>query len=249
MIDTNIIISLICSTVGIIIGFILRKSFERKLNYDIKKDELILNNKIDHLKDKLEIYWSIYFKLLICQSVNMQNKTIKDNNQNILINKDTIIKNLDEILNIISNNIHKMNIDETLLDLILRFITHVSIFRNIYNSKIEYPFPDQFTLEITSRTFKYQQQYDNYINNIHNVLNNNIIINETIDTNINLQFNDKIKKIHNQILLTSNIQLYNSSNSLIFDDDDIDLVCNPEDIDLLAIFDNSNKESIINFNL
>ena len=49
MIDTNIIISLICSTVGIIIGFILRKSFERKLNYDIKKDELILNNKIDHL--------------------------------------------------------------------------------------------------------------------------------------------------------------------------------------------------------
>ena len=252
MIDSNIIISTICSFAGIIIGIFIRKYFERKLNYDIKHDELMLNDEINTLKDKLTIYWSIYFKLLICQSANMQINTINNNmNRMIQLENETIIKNLDEIVEIISNNIQKMNVDENLLDLILQFITHVLAYKcikqlNIKNktpSEYGYPFPDQFTQEITSRTFKYQSIFEKHIGNKSDQTSN-----PNLNPNSNIK--DKIKRIHEQI--PQNIIRSNSDVSIQFDDDDIDIVCDPDDIDLLAIFDNNikiNKDHIIRFNL
>ena len=252
MIDSNIIISIICSSIGIIFGIIIRKYFERKLNYDIKHDELILDNEISNIKDKLEIYWSIYFKLLICQSANMQITKINNNNSNnkmIQMENETIIKNLDEIVNIISKNIQKMNVDENLLDLILQFITHVLAYKclkqlNIQNripSEYGYPFPDQFTVEITSRTFKYQSIFDKYISN------NNKHKLDLPSENLNISLKDKIKKIHEQMPVLI------STPSIQFDEDDMDIICDPIDIDLLAIFDNNNnkskKDHVINFNL
>jgi hypothetical protein len=261
MIDLNIIISLICSTVGIIVGIFIRKYFERKLNYDIKHDELILDNEINTLKDKLTIYWSIYFKLLICQSANMQINKINNNNSNRIIQLDneTIINNLDEIVNIISNNIQKMNVDENLLDLILQFITHVLAYKcikqlNIKNktpSEYGYPFPEQFTQEITSRTFKYQSIFEKYIGNKSDIINPNQNPNQNLNlnSNINLNIKEKIKKIHEQI--PQNIIRLQSENSIQFDEDDLDIICDPADIDLLAIFDNNIKRDnnhIIRFN-
>ena len=226
MIDSNIIISFICSTIGIIFGFIIRKYFERRMNYDIKHDELVLNNEIENLKDKLDIYWSIYFKLLICQSANMQ---IKKLNNVKHIETDIIIKNLDEIIVIISNNIQKMNIDDKLLDLIVQFITHVLAYK--LPSKKNYSFPDRFTDEITKRTFKYQLLFNKYIKN-----------NEPEKLNIDLEFKEKIKKIHEQI---SN----NPINQVQIDDEDLDIDCDIDDIDLEAVFDNSKKNLIIHINV
>lgn len=262
MINSNVIISFICSTIGIIIGIIIRKYYERKLNYDIKHDELILDNELNNLKDKLTIYWSIYFKLLICQSANMQINKINNNlNKMIQLENETIIKNLDEIVDIISINIQKMNVDENLLDLILQFITHVLAYKCLKQLKIKnktpseygYPFPDQFTQEITSRTFKYQSIYEKYMGqNANEILNPNPTINPAINLNINpisnlntisnLNIKDKIKKIHEQI--PQNIIRKNSSNSIQFDEDDLDIICDPADIDLLAIFDNNIKKEI-----
>ena len=88
-----------------------------------------INKEIINLKDRLQIYWSIYFKLLICQSANIQMIKINNMNKPIQIENQTIIKNLDEIVEIISTNIQKMNIDETFLDLILQFITHVLAYK------------------------------------------------------------------------------------------------------------------------
>ena len=224
--NSNIIISFICSTVGIIFGFIIRKYFERKINYDTKHDELVLNNEIENLKNKLDIYWSIYFKLLICQSVNMQIKKLKNIKQ---IDNEIIIKNLDEIVLIISNNIQKMNIDNKLLDLILQFITHVFSYK-LSSIKI-YSFPDRFTDEITSRTFRYQLLFNKYINN-----------NEPDKLNTDLEFKEKIKKIHEHITT-------NTINQIQIDEEDLDVDCNIEDIDLEAIFDNSNKNLIVHFNI
>jgi uncharacterized membrane-anchored protein YhcB (DUF1043 family) len=251
MIYSNIIISTICSIVGIIVGIIIRKYFERKLNYDQKHDELILDNEINTLKDKLTIYWSIYFKLLICQSANMQINKINNMNRMIQLENETIIQNLDEIVEVISNNIQKMNVDENLLDLILQFITHVLAYKclkqlNIKNrtpSEYGYPFPDQFTQEITSRTFKYQSIFEKYIGNKQEPVNPNPSL------NLNLDIKEKIKKIHEQI--PQNIIRSQSCDSIQFDEDDLDIICDPADIDLLAIFDNNikNKDHIIRFNV
>jgi len=254
MIDINIIVSLICSTIGIIFGFIIRKYYERQINYYIKHDELVMNNEINNLKDRLKIYWSIYFKLLICQSANMQIKKINNDNINKLIQMEnqTIIKNLDEIVDIISENIQKMNIDENLLDLILQFITHVLAYKclkqlNIKNrtpSEYGYPFPDQFTQEMTSRTFKYQTLFDTYMGTQSNCSKLNTNTDTNTDTNLNLNLKDKIKQIHNKIPI--HLMRSNSSNVIQFDDDDLDIICDPDDIDLLAIFDNNKNNHIIN---
>ena len=170
-------------------------------------------------------------------------------NKMLQLENETIIKNLDEIIEIISNNIQKMNVDENLLNLILQFITHVLAFKclkqlNIKNktpSEYGYPFPDQFTQEITTRTFKYQSNFEKY-------LGDTSIIN-TI-SNLNLNIKEKIKQIHEQIPQQTNISL-TQSNSIQIDDDDCDIIFDPSDIDLLAIFDNNkiNKNNVIEFNL
>jgi len=245
-----IYLNIICSTIGLILGIFVRKYYERKLNYDIKHDELAMNDEILNLKDKLAIYWSIYFKLLICQSANIQITKINNNmNKMLQLENETIIKNLDEIIEIISNNIQKMNVDENLLNLILQFITHVLAFKclkqlNIKNktpSEYGYPFPDQFTQEITTRTFKYQSNFEKYLGDTS--------ITNTI-SNINLNIKEKIKQIHEQIPQQTNISL-TQSNSIQIDDDDCDIIFDPSDIDLLAIFDNNkiNKNNVIEFNL
>jgi hypothetical protein len=59
-------------------------------------------------------------------------------NKPIQIENQIIIKNLDEIVEIISTNIQKMNIDETLLDLILQFITHVLAYKCLKQLNIKY---------------------------------------------------------------------------------------------------------------
>jgi hypothetical protein len=250
MIDSNIFISLLSSLVCLFLGIIIRKYYERQLNYHIKRDDLVLNNEINNLKDRLQIYWSIYFKLLICQSANMQMIKINNMDKPIQIENQIIIKNLDEIVEIISTNIQKMNIDETLLDLILQFITHVLAYKclkqlNIKNrtpSEYGYPFPDQFTQEITSRTFKYQLLFETYIGH------KNLIFNQQINTNLNINIKDKIKKIHENI--PTHIIERQLSNIIQFDDDDLDIVCDPADIDLLAIFENNkivrNSHEVIN---
>lgn len=250
MIDLNIVISLICSIICLVLGIVIRKYYERQLNYYIKHDDMIIENEINNLKDRLQIYWSIYFKLLICQSANMQMIKINNMNKPIQIENQTIINNLDQIVEIISTNIQKMNIDETLLDLILQFITHVLAYKclkqlNIKNrtpSEYGYPFPDQFTQEITSRTFKYQLLFETYIGS------NNKISNQEINTNLNINIKEKIKKIHENI--PTHIIQRQLSNIIQFDDDDLDIICDPADIDLLAIFENNkiirNNHEVIN---
>lgn len=257
MINSNIIISFIWSIIGLITGIIIRKFFERKLNYEIKHDELKLNDTILNLKDKLTIYWSIYFKLLICQSANAQINKINNNNnvyKIVHLDNETIIKNLNDIVDIISNNIHKMNVNENLLDLILQFITHVLAYSylkqlNIKNktpSDYGYPFPDQFTQEITSITLKYQSIYDEYIGSKYN---KNLNLNTNTNLNLNLDIKEKIRKMHE--LIPQHINRSQSDNSIQIDDDDLDIICDPADIDLLAIFDNnikSEKNHIITVN-
>ena len=60
---TDIIVPLSSAIAGVILGFIFRMCWERRINKIIKYDEIVLNTEIENLKTKLDIYWPIYFVL------------------------------------------------------------------------------------------------------------------------------------------------------------------------------------------
>jgi hypothetical protein len=99
---TDIVIPIICTLSGVFCGFLFRIIWERRINKAIKYDEIVLNNEINNLKEKLEIYWSIYFKLLICLSAKLQIKKIKESSSDLVnmiqMENDVIIKNLEDIV-------------------------------------------------------------------------------------------------------------------------------------------------------
>jgi len=170
----ELIIPIVTSIVGLIIGYIIRFYTERKLNHDMKYDELVLNDSINNIKDKLDIYWTIYFKLLICQSAKAQMEKLKDSTKfdtMLELENENIIKNLENIIHLITQNVQKMDIDDILMDQILRFITHVLAYKCLRQSNMQkkmpsdfgFPFPEDFATEITNRTMKYQQKYNEYL--------------------------------------------------------------------------------------
>lgn len=278
--DSNNYIVPLSTILGVIFGFFFRMLWERRINKVIKHDEIVLNNEIDNLKEKLSIYWTIYFKLLICLSAKLQIKKIRETSNELInmiqMENDVIITNLEEIVSIITKNTQKMDMDDYLLDLILRFISHVLAYKclrqlNIKKLPSEYgfPFPDEFTQEITRRTLIIQTKYDEYLGNKYDskkfkgIDYLNISLNNTPENNfsrkgikrnntINLEFQKKLKEIHiktntainnnekNQVVFEKKISSSNDENDLIsIDPDDINL----EDV---FIFTYQNKNELNN---
>lgn len=255
---TDIILPIGTAIVGGILGFLFDYYCKRETKKNEVYDKMILNNELDNLKDKLDIYWKIYFKLLICLSAKLQIKKIKDLdasfNNMITMENDVIIKNLEEIIDLITKNIQKLDIDDNLLDMILRFITHVLTYKclkqmNIKKKPSEYgfSFPDDFTYEITKRTLLYQENYDKYVGNnydinklkeINNYTKQHLCNLDSSPNRINFEFQKKIKDIYEKNMVQFNSILNNNQS----DDDNIsielDTNINPDDINLHDIFIN-----------
>ena len=252
----NIISDILIPCSGIIIGgifgFLFKTCWEGRLYKAKKYDEIILANELIILKEKLDIYWSIYFKLVICLSTKLHikkiNNTTTEISKMIQMENDIIIKNLEEIITIISNNTQIMDIDDNLLELILRFISHVLSYKcllqlNIVNkipSDYGFPYPDEFTKEITRRTILIQSKYEEYIGHKYNSQNLKGISFLTmslnnIDSSINnYEFQQKLKKIHSNTISIekNNTDIFQSDSDTIDDD----FVINPNDINLTDIF-------------
>lgn len=246
---SNIItyLPIITGLIGSIVGFVFRIIWERRINRVIKYDELVLNDEINNIKDKLDIYWSIYFKLLICLSAKLQIKKIKLKSINltnmIAMENEIIIKNLEEIISIITKNIQKMDITDDLLDMILRFISHVLAYKCLRQLNIKaknpseygFPFPDDFTQEITRRTLLYKSIYDKYLRK------GNVKLNDKCEKDdLTLEFKQKLNNIH--IKQSSKVQIILNDNDFLSDDEDLDF----DNIQLNAIFHTSSDKCIIN---
>jgi hypothetical protein len=203
---TNIIISVLCSLFAMIFGSFFHIYWHQRINKIKKYNEIILNNEIVYLKEKLDIYWSIYFKLLICMNVTIQIKKIKETS-NEFNNRDIIIKNFDDIISIIIKNSYNLDMDDYLLDLILRFISYVFAYKCICQSNIKkspseygFPFPDEFIKEITRRVLLIQSKYNEYSENkydskkIKDIKYLNISLNH-IESKTNIKFQQKFREI------------------------------------------------------
>lgn len=238
------VIPLAASVAGVIFGYICRLLWDRKIQRDMKLDEIVINNHINNLKEKLDIYWMIYFKLLICLSAKIQIKKINMNdnidlNSMITMENEIIIKNLDEIINIITTNIQIMDIDDNLLDLILRLISHTLAYKCIRQCNINklpsdygFSFPDEFTQEITKRTLNFQARYEKYLGNKYDdtKLKGKKYMNLTLNHSENSEQNNKINSDFKMI--------FNKSSTIINDDIESDnsIEINPDDINISDIF-------------
>lgn len=288
MINTNILYNIIVAIVGMIIGFVFRVFIDRYINKSMKYDEIVLNNEIDMLKDKLDIYWPIYFKLLICMSANIQIKKIKNTNittsNMIEFEMSNILKNLEDVVTIITLNVRKLDLDDNFLDLILRFITHVHEYKSLKQLNIihktpsdyGYPYPDDFTKEITRRTIESQEKYDNYLGNkyknkisvIYENPNNVSNYYQPQQNKIDLSFQKKLVDIYNRKTMTpsnnhnSYCAFYNSFDNNLnsnfyydynndninshFDIDEQQFMIDPNDINLDDVFINHLNFKLLN---
>ena len=193
----NMISSIIVAIIGLVIGYFFKMFLDRKIAKDIKYDEISVNDELNDLKCKLEIYWNIYFKLLICLSAKTQIDKIKMTNQidmknMINLEQDIIVQNLDEIVKIITQNIRQMDLDDIFLDLVLRFISHVLAYKSYKKGNITHKmkqdygltFPDDFTKKITERTFYLDAKYRKHIGSINLLFDNKLnLLNQTNQTN------------------------------------------------------------------
>jgi hypothetical protein len=166
----------------------------------------LIRNKINK---KLDIYWQIYYKLLTCLSAKIQ---IKNLNKAEINYNEIIIKNLDDIVKIISENMELLDVDKLFLDSIIRFISHVSAYKctkfcNLEINCDNFPFPDDLTQYIINRILDLS---DNKLN-----LKNPYLELEEIN-NVNIEFKNKLNDL----------------------DDDISIEINPDDINIDDIFIN-----------
>lgn len=234
----NIILPIISFIIGSIVGFLTNMCCKRKKK-ELKHDDTNQINPND-LKDKLDVYWLLYFKLLICLSAKLQIDKFKSNgidaNNITQLENEVVIKNLDDIVNIITQNIQKIDIDDHFLDLILRFISHSLAYKSIVKlnirkvpSDLGFPYPDEFTQEITRRTLAIQAIY----NKTHNIINTNVT--QQLNT-----INPELKrKISTNIEHENNIDAEVDDNNIIDTDDinlDENIIINSDDINLNDIF-------------
>jgi hypothetical protein len=271
---TEIIIPICCYIGGLLFGFVFRMCWERRISRVTKYDEIVLNNEIDNIKEKLDVYWSIYFKLLICLTGKIQIKKLREMSTDLVnmiqMENDVIIKNLEDIVQIIIKNVQKMDMDDNLLDLILRFISHVLAYKCLRQinmckklpSEFGFPFPDEFTQEITRRTLLVQSKYEEYMGHkydsekfkgieyLNMSLNNTETSNDINNNNgpemlrqqsrKNADFFKKIEKLKREIptvfvkINNNHIESKNYQNKQVnqTDDDDTSVAIDENDIDL-----------------
>ncbi|MFP9112490.1 hypothetical protein ACLI1A_01010 [Flavobacterium sp. RHBU_3] len=163
----------------IIVGFYLNKFLE------IDKQRNILKNKItETTRDKnisiiekqlSNFYYPIYFRLQRDNALwKLSPQLYKTNNQlpaesNSLIENEYILKNHREILSIIENNIHLIEIDDKLQEAINLYIKHITVYeiirktesiKNLNPIDFDAKYPHTF-MEIITQKMKYLQNKNN----------------------------------------------------------------------------------------
>jgi len=143
---------------------------------EINKQRITLQNKIKETnRDKIysiiekqlsNFYYPIYFRLqkdnaLWKLSPQLSgDKSALPSETNYIIEKDHILKNHKEILSIIENNIHIIEIDNELQESINTYIKHITVYdtiRKVQSTKIlnpidfDAPFPNSFVKIIKAR--------------------------------------------------------------------------------------------------
>lgn len=147
------------------LGFVAKSLFDTILT--------LRNKKIEILENRLErFYWPILIRLEKDNSVWESILSKREDESNLLfkvaknVEHEFIMKNHQEIMDLLSSNIHIAAADEELKDCIRRFIKNVTLYKALRSAGEEklFPYalgaewPEDFYFIIKERTEKYQNE-------------------------------------------------------------------------------------------
>jgi hypothetical protein len=159
-------------------GFVGKSLWDYYFGLKADRAKLLLNKKVDFLERQLsEFYYPIYLRL---QKDNVVWKRILDTREEEgslkqkvggEIEKNTVLPNHAEIVQIIEKHIHLAQADEKLFDLLLQYINHISVYKAIRDAgeykvfplELHEPYPNDLFAEVQRRTLQLQEEYNKLI--------------------------------------------------------------------------------------
>ena len=177
-----------------IIGYWMNKSlekikFENAKYLELEKQNTQLKNKIvESAREKgletvekqlSEFYYPIYFRLQKDNAIWRLSPKLNQNNQalpneaNEIIENEYILKNHKEIVEIIENKAHLIEINDELQEQINLYLKHMAVYDTIRKVDVlkkfnpidfEAPFPKKFYLTVENRIKKLQEEHEKLLN-------------------------------------------------------------------------------------
>lgn len=161
-----------------IAGFVGKSLWDYYFGLKADRTKLMLNKKVDFLERQLsEFYYPIYLRL---QKDNIVWKRILDTREEegslkqkvgAEIEKNTVLPNHAEIVQIIEKHIHLAQADEKLFGLLLQYINHISVYKAIRDAgeykvfplSLGEAYPNDLFDEVQKRTLQFQSEYNKLI--------------------------------------------------------------------------------------
>ncbi|PSN14248.1 hypothetical protein C7293_12550 [filamentous cyanobacterium CCT1] len=164
-------------------GFIINKAIEKFKSAEALKNEIAKQRfatRLQLLERQLaDFYWPIYLRLekdnVIWKRILDQEIEDNDSLKKIgeFIEKDIIIPNHEEIIDIIESKIHLAQLDEDLSESLFLYINHVAVYKaakaanlsGLHSTQRDLlpPWPKKLYPEIAKRTQALQDEYNNLL--------------------------------------------------------------------------------------
>lgn len=181
----NLMIALVgfcCTT----IGYFLRSFLDLFISAKQEKARIAIATRVERLSQQLSnFYWPIYFRLqkdnAVYQLMFEKKKADAQTPTKMLsqrigieIDKNFILPNHNEVIEIIENNVHLAGIDKELEDQILRYVRHVAVYNALRTSGSMEATPDEFGEVwpsklfqlIEEQTHRLQREYEKLISSV-----------------------------------------------------------------------------------
>lgn len=172
-IDIKTILTIISTILGIISALISKLFLDKLQKIEDNKNKLKLITDKNNIEDKLKTFYiPIYIKLFIISLTKKQIKLLKQKSYNdyLLIEKNTILKIHNEIINIITLHYGLDNEYDIHILIIKNYINYVITYNNLRSMKstlkpsdIEIKFPKEFLIEIEKKIIELQKKYDIFL--------------------------------------------------------------------------------------
>ena len=258
----EIIIKYITTGISVFLTIINCLYFDKIKKLEDNKNKLRLQTDITNIETKLKTFYiPIYFKLLIISITKKQIKELKNRDIDMYnkIEKDMIIRNHEEIVDIIAGHYTLDTLNDITIEIIKDYINYVILYKNykninnVSNIKLEknIKYPKNFLIEIEKKIIELHEKYESFLGrNEKNFYLNKFISffrffckskkNNDVNKKLTLNFHDKwsIKNYINNNINISQI------NKILYDDNSSsDTLYN--NIDLNKIFKKIDNEIII----
>lgn len=164
------LLALIIVYAGFKLNRILQNQKQRHLiEFEKRKNDIVFLE-----KQLSEFYWPIYLRLLKDNAMwqyvpQLFSKTNMPVESSDWLEKEFILKNHNEVVNIIDTKLFLAKADQEMIDELLSYVKHVAIYHTIRNTDsikdlnpidLKHPYPKKLFLLIETKLFQLQKEYE-----------------------------------------------------------------------------------------